>query len=225
MTRDRSRPSLSIVALSKRFDSQESILDNVSLELFPGQVTLVCGPSGSGKSTLLQLLGLITKPDSGRVFIDGLIAYPNTPEKIGALRNQYISMVLQNPAVIGALTAEENVALAQYIKWRRCSSSKVRSILTSLAIDDIARKPARYMSGGQKQRIALAQALSTAPKMLLCDEPTSMLDEVSARQAIDVLHDLTQRLSLTTIIATHDPRLESIADRILRIERGAVNES
>jgi putative ABC transport system ATP-binding protein len=200
------------------------VLKGLSLSVRRGEIVMLMGPSGSGKTTLLQIAGCMIRATQGTVEIVGK-DYGRAPESERLLaRRKHLGFVFQNFHLVDALTAFDNVALAQRLRRQPIQRKRILEMLDCLGIASKAKKLPRDLSGGEKQRIALARGLIGSPDVLLADEPTSQLDSHSAEVVSELLRQAIRHYNPAVILATHDPRLGSIADRQLRLENGHVHE-
>ncbi len=196
------------------------VVDDISLELSPGEFFCLLGPSGSGKSTLLRLIGGYRAPDAGRVWMHGREITNLAPEK------RKMGMVFQNYALFPHLAALENVAFGLRVQGmsRLERDAKAREMLgwVGLTPAEFERLPAQ-LSGGQQQRVALARALAFGPDLLMLDEPFANLDRTLRERLREELRELQQRLEITTILVTHD-RDEALAlgDRLAVLHQGGI---
>jgi putative ABC transport system ATP-binding protein len=197
-------------------------LSDVQLEIRSGQLTLLMGPSGSGKTTLLSILGCILRPSAGRLELLGEDVSVLPESALPRLRREAIGFVFQGFNLFPALTAAENVALALDVRGIRGASARQRSedLLVEVGLKDRVHAFPADLSGGQKQRVAIARALAGDPPILLADEPTAALDSTSGRTVIELLQRLAHQHSRAVVMVTHDPRVLSYGDRILRLEDG-----
>ena len=200
-------------------------LKEVSFVLKPGEFAALQGPSGSGKSTILNILGLIDRPSRGKVLFDGVSVGELNEEELTDLRQKHIGFIFQNFNLVPVLTALENVEYALFLeqKWSR---SKVRSLalgcLQQVGLELFAHHKPAQLSGGQRQRVAIARALVKEPKLIIADEPTANLDSQTALQILSLIKDLKQRLKTSIVVATHDPIVASMAERLLRVKDGVM---
>ncbi len=198
------------------------VLRGVSLALAPGEVVALEGPSGSGKTTLLSILGCILTPSAGRVVVAGETVDPERPERLPAIRKRAIGFVFQQYNLFPALTALENVEYALNIKGVKgaAARSEAERALAEVELGDRLHFLPRDLSGGQKQRVAVARALAGKPPVLLADEPTANLDSQVGGQILTLFRDLAKREARALLIVTHDPKVRTIADRVLKIRDG-----
>jgi len=198
-------------------------LDDVSVELEAGALTLVVGPSGSGKSTLLAALAGLLVPTSGRVTLDGAELRRLDAEGRAAVRRNGVGFVFQSFHLFEALTAQENVecVLALQRLPRAEGAARARAALAQVGLEGCEDRRPSQLSGGQRQRVAVARALAVEPRIIFGDEPTSALDSGSAARVLDALRTFVETGG-TVVLATHDPRLRAMAQRIVTLENGRV---
>ena len=207
-------------------DAQVKALDNVSLSIRRGEFVLIVGSSGSGKSTLLNMIGLLDKPTSGKVILDGKETTTLNDGQVSQYRNEKLGFVFQFANLLPDLTVLENVMLPQQIQR---SSEDVRQNATDLLIkvglEDQIHKRSNKISGGQAQRAAIARGLVNRPTIVLADEPTGNLDSVTAGKIVKLAKTMAKELNQTFIIVTHDKHQFPDVDRIITIKDGkAFNE-
>ena len=192
-------------------DAQVKALDNVSLSIRRGEFVLIVGSSGSGKSTLLNMIGLLDKPTSGKVILDGKETTTLNDSQVSQYRNEKLGFVFQFANLLPDLTVLENVMLPQQIQG---SSEDVRQNATDLLIkvglEDQINKRSNKISGGQAQRAAIARGLVNRPTIVLADEPTGNLDSVTAGKVVKLAKTMAKELNQTFIIVTHDKHLSLI---------------
>jgi putative ABC transport system ATP-binding protein len=200
-------------------------LQPTSLEVSSGELMLIIGPSGSGKTTLLSLLGCVIYPSQGTLNLDGQEVTKLSESQLAKLRLQKIGFVFQQFNLIQPLTAEENVAMPlqlQGVSGSEITKRTAKALATVGMTDRRLNKP-KELSGGQQQRIAIARALVTEPKLVLCDEPTAALDKDSLGTVMSELKRLAEE-GKAVVVVTHDPRLEQYAHRIIRVDNGIATE-
>jgi putative ABC transport system ATP-binding protein len=201
-----------------------TVLHGVDLDIHPGQLTLMIGPSGSGKTTLLTILGLLRRPTSGFVEINGIDVSNRSETELTVIRRKEVSFIFQSFNLLSALTAQENVQIALSLQGANDRSSKARSreLLESVGLGDRMHHLPAALSCGQQQRVAIARSLASPGGLVLADEPTSSLDAASARSVMEMLRQQARNEGRAVVVVTHDPRLEHVADRIIRIEDGRI---
>ena len=204
----------------------QALLD-ADLAVYPGQVLLIQGPSGSGKTTLLSILGLLLRPTSGDVVVEGQVATWLPERALPELRARNFGFVFQGFNLFAALTALENVALAHQMKNPRARNTQdeARRLLTAVGLGDRMHHRPDELSGGQKQRVAIARALGGGPPVILGDEPTAAVDSKTALGIMDLLQGLARNEGRAVVVVTHDHRLERYADRVVAVEDGRVSEA
>jgi putative ABC transport system ATP-binding protein len=201
-----------------------TVLRGASLSLDAGEIVALEGPSGSGKTTFLTILGCMLTPSSGRVFIEGRSVDPARPDLLPGLRRASIGFVFQQFNLFPALTATENIECALNLKGFRGPAARreAASLLDAVGLSDRARFLPRDLSGGQKQRVAIARAMAGRAPILLADEPTANLDSQTGMQILGLFRERAKRDGRALLIVTHDPRVRHVADRVVRIRDGII---
>jgi putative ABC transport system ATP-binding protein len=199
-------------------------LSGVDLDVHAGEVLMLMGPSGSGKTTLLSIMGCILTATSGSVRVAGREVVGLREKELPALRLQHIGFVFQGFNLFPTLTAGENVELMLDLKGASSAAAKRRAqeLLDQVGLADKYKSFPADLSGGQKQRVAIARALAGDPGIILADEPTAALDSQTGRTVMEMMSDLAHKRGRAVVIVTHDSRVLSFADRIVKIEDGAV---
>ena len=223
-------PTLQLIDIRKSYGSgtahETEVLHGIDLTLARGEFAALIGPSGSGKSTLLNIIGLLDKPSSGKLFLTGQEA-ENLPDKLlTRLRGDAIGFVFQFHNLLPAFTAVENVMLP-LLAMRGRPDAEMRHRAEAL-IDKVGLTPwghhlANDLSGGQQQRVAIARSLVMQPALVLADEPTGNLDTQSADNIFDLMRSVSSTLGTTFLIVTHDPRLAKRCDRIIELVDGRID--
>ena len=202
-------------------DTQVKALDDVSFSIKRGEFILIVGSSGSGKSTLLNMIGLLDKPTSGKVILDGKQTTTLNDGQVSQYRNEKLGFVFQFANLLSDLTVVENVMLPQQIQR---SSEDIRQNATDLLIkvglEDQINKRSNKISGGQAQRAAIARGLVNRPTIVLADEPTGNLDSVTATKVVKLAKTMAKELNQTFIIVTHDRDQFPNVDRVNTIIDG-----
>jgi putative ABC transport system ATP-binding protein len=220
-------PALSLTDVSKAYGAGPArvpVLHDICLSAPAGDFLAIVGPSGSGKSTLLNLIGLLDRPDSGEIRLDGHPVAFQTPAEAARLRNRMIGFVFQSFQLLPRLTAWENVALPLLYRGAPRAERRRRALaaLNDLGLADRVDHRPSALSGGQCQRVALARALVGEPRLILADEPTGSLDTATGATVMDMLRDLTARLGTTVVMVTHDPGLAARCASQVEIRDGRV---
>ena len=200
------------------------VLTGIDLRIERGECVFLAGPSGSGKSTLLSILGCDLTPDEGEIQILGENVTQFRPRDQARFRRQRIGFVFQRFHLIRALRAWENVAVALNLLGQSTSAAKKEAyqLLDAVGLADKSSSHVSQLSMGQRQRVAMARALAGDPELILADEPTAALDAETGLTAMTLLRELTTRRGKTVFVVTHDPRIFSMADRILYLEDGRI---
>ncbi len=198
------------------------VLKGIDFEAKDSEVLSIVGASGAGKSSLLQILGTLSLPDSGKVFIDGIDVFALKSNALADFRNKKIGFVFQFHHLLPEFTALENVAIPALIAKAGMGAAKARAkdLLTLLGLSErLTHKPSE-LSGGEQQRVAIARALINNPSVLFADEPSGNLDTATKQEIHKLFFDLRDRFGITIIIVTHDRDLAALSDRTLEMKDG-----
>lgn len=220
-------PTLSSQSISKAFVSGKitsQVIKDSSLDIYPGELTLVVGPSGSGKSTMLSMMSGLLRPDTGRVMALGVDVWRLDETALDKFRLQHCGFVFQGFNLFSGLTALENVILPlQYLGvGADRADHRARRVLEEVGLASRMHLHPAELSGGEKQRVAIARALVKDPALIFADEPTSALDKTNGQIVIDLLRRIAVDHGATVLGVTHDPRLLSHADRVIELEDGRI---
>jgi len=222
-------PSLIASHLSRSFDDATGkvpILRDVSLELFPGQVTLLMGPSGSGKSTLLAILSGLLHPDEGQVRVLGEDLWALSERDRERFRLLHFGFIFQGYNLFPALTALQQ--LEMILRWGQGLSASAARQKAQDQLAILGLGPKKWylrpgaLSGGEKQRVAIGRALCKEPQFCFADEPTSALDWSHGRDVIELLRNAAHDRGATVLIVAHDERIKQYADRVLHLDEGSL---
>jgi lipoprotein-releasing system ATP-binding protein len=208
-------------------DEALTIFRDISLAIHAGEIVALVGPSGAGKSTLLQMIGLLDKPTSGQIKIEGKLISKLDDESLTLLRRHSIGFVYQFHFLQAEFSAEENVMIPLMIAGISKSNAKMKAgeLLTQMGLGHrLTHRPAR-LSGGEQQRVAIARALANDPKILLADEPTGNLDPKTSEDVFNMLIERARVAGIGALIATHNMELAKKMDRILVMQGGQLIES
>ncbi|MFQ6142274.1 ABC transporter ATP-binding protein [Streptomyces seoulensis] len=201
-------------------------LRGVSFEVPRGELVALKGRSGSGKTTLLNIVGGLDEPDRGRVEVDGDDLSGLGEDGLLALRRDRVGFVFQSFGLIPILTAAENVGVP--LRLRRAAArereERVELLLSLVGLGDHAGQRPGELSGGQQQRVAIARALANDPALLIADEPTGQLDAETGLAVMELLRAVVHSRRVTALVATHDPTLLGLADRVLELRDGEIVE-
>jgi lipoprotein-releasing system ATP-binding protein len=200
------------------------VLRGCDLRLSAGELVALVAPSGAGKSTLLHISGLLDRPDSGVVQIDGTEVGGLSERRRTALRRQTIGFIYQFHHLLPEFSAAENVMLPQMANGvgRGAALDRAAGLLDRVGLSGRADHRPATLSGGEQQRVAFCRALANAPRLLLADEPTGNLDPATSDAVFETLLAMARDTGLAAIVATHNPALAARMDRVLRLERGVL---
>lgn len=199
-----------------------TVLRSVDFCAEAAEVVSIVGASGAGKSTLLQILGSLSAPDQGQVFIDGVDIFSLSSNQLADFRNQKIGFVFQFHHLLPEFTALENVMIPGMIakKSRAALQARAEALLAEMGLADrMTHKPSE-LSGGEQQRVAIARALINEPAVLFADEPSGNLDSKTKAEIHQLFFDLRDRYGLTIVLVTHDRELAQMSDRQLEMRDG-----
>jgi len=199
-------------------------LDGVSFAVLDGDIFAIMGRSGSGKSTLLRQMGLLDHPTSGRVFFDGKEVTTLQERGRARLRLKYMGYVFQEYALLGELTAHQNVYLPGMMLGKRGNNHKerARELLDMVGLGKRLRHYPKELSGGEQQRVAIARALINNPRVLLADEPCANLDTASSQVVMETLVRLNSELGVTIIFISHDAADKKYARNLITLSDGRI---
>ncbi len=199
-------------------------LDKVSFSIGSNDFISIIGPSGSGKSTLLDVIGLLTKPTLGQVFVDGVVTTEMSNDQMAEIRRKKIGFIFQTFNLIPRLTALENVMLPMWFAGVPDSEKKERGqqLLELVGLGHRINHKPNELSGGERQRVAIARALTNKPKIILADEPTGNIDSKSGKQIMDILIKLYKDEKKTVVMVTHDNSLAKRARKRIKIKDGKI---
>ena len=198
-------------------------LRGVNLSVKRGEFVAIVGPSGSGKSTLFHILGGLTPPTSGSIYIDGRDLLGMTEAERTNLRKTGVGFVFQKYNLLPTLTAADNIEIARDIAHQKGPlDPQFDEILGLLGLKGRLHHKPRALSGGEQQRVAIARAIVNRPALLLADEPTGNLDTANSEAVLGLLRDLNKRLGQTILMITHNPEAAAYADRIVKMRDGRV---
>ena len=195
-------------------------LDNISLEVAPGEWLAMMGPSGSGKSTMVNLIGCLDRPTSGEILLDGQNVAGIAASELNRVRAEKIGFIFQQFHLVPYLTALENVMLAQYFH-SMTDQQEALEALARVGLKDRAHHLPAQLSGGEQQRVCIARALINDPKIVLADEPTGNLDAQNEEIVLRLLRELHQQ-GRTIVMVTHDPVVARLADRRIELHHGRI---
>ncbi|KST65514.1 DevA family ABC transporter ATP-binding protein [Mastigocoleus testarum] len=221
------KPTVAVSNLNHSFGKGKllkSVLNDINLDIYPGEIVILTGPSGSGKTTLLSLIGGLRSVQSGSLKILGRELRDISKKQATKVRNQ-IGFIFQHHNLLKCLTAYGNVRMSLKLHpeiptWEY--RQRAENILRAVGIADFVDTYPEKLSGGQQQRVAIARALVAQPKLVLADEPTASLDSKTGRDVVNIIQKLAKEEGCSVMLVTHDNRILDIADRIVQMEDGCL---
>jgi putative ABC transport system ATP-binding protein len=212
-------------ALEREYETGDAVvhaLQGVDVGIGRGELTVVHGRSGSGKTTLLNMIGGLDRPTRGRVWVDGAEVSAMGEDELVRLRREKIGFVFQAFGLVPILTAAENIEVPLRLRNEHpgTRTKRVAELLELVGLTGRARHRPYELSGGEQQRVAIMRALANRPKLLIADEPTGQLDSSNARTIMEVIRELVRSEGVSAIVATHDPLLLDVADRVVELRDG-----
>ena len=223
------KPVLELASIKKSFSKGSSnkieVLKGVDLQLFPGEIVALVAPSGAGKSTLLQIAGLLDKPLSGKIFIDGQEIQNESDNQLTMIRRREIGFVYQFHHLLPEFSSRENIDLPQLSNGVSSKDAQRRSneLLDLVNLANRSDHRPAELSGGEQQRIAICRALANKPKIILADEPTGNLDQNTTLSVFESLLKIVKKTNLAALIATHNLDLAKRMDRVVELIDGKIS--
>ena len=223
------KPVLELASIKKSFSKGSSnkieVLKGVNLQLFPGEIVALVAPSGAGKSTLLQIAGLLDKPLSGKIFIDGKEIQNESDNQLTMIRRREIGFVYQFHHLLPEFSSRENIDLPQLSNGVPSKDAQRRSneLLDLVNLANRSDHRPAELSGGEQQRIAICRALANKPKIILADEPTGNLDQNTTLSVFESLLKIVKKTNLAALIATHNLDLAKRMDRVVELIDGKIS--
>lgn len=223
------KPVLELASIKKSFSKGSSnkieVLKGVDLQLFPGEIVALVAPSGAGKSTLLQIAGLLDKPLSGKIFIDGQEIQSKSDNQLTMIRRREIGFVYQFHHLLPEFSSKENIDLPQLSNGVPSKDAQRRSneLLDLVNLANRSNHRPAELSGGEQQRIAICRALANKPKIILADEPTGNLDQNTTLSVFESLLKIVKKTNLAALIATHNLDLAKRMDRVVELIDGKIS--
>ena len=223
------KPVLELASIKKSFSKGSSnkieVLKGVDLQLFPGEIVALVAPSGAGKSTLLQIAGLLDKPLSGKIFIDGREIQSKSDNQLTMIRRREIGFVYQFHHLLPEFSSRENIDLPQPANGFPSKDAHRRSneLLDLVNLANRSNHRPAELSGGEQQRIAICRALANKPKIILADEPTGNLDQNTTLSVFESLLKIVKKTNLAALIATHNLDLAKRMDRVVELIDGKIS--
>jgi putative ABC transport system ATP-binding protein len=221
------KPAIELKQVNKIYKMDEvevKALDGIDLRIEKKEFAAIIGPSGSGKSTLLHMIGLLDRPTSGRVLLDGIDISKLSDNEVARLRGNKIGFVFQFFNLYPILTALENVELPMMITEKNKEESRKRALelLRIVGLEKREEHLPSQLSGGERQRVAIARALANDPPLILADEPTGNLDSKSGKEIVELLDKLQEEEGKTIVMVTHDQNIANYAERSIYLKDGKI---
>lgn len=212
-----------LVKIFHNGETEQKVLNGVSLSVERGEFIIIVGRSGAGKSTFLYQLGLLDHPTSGNVIIEGVDAMTLSSKERTVFRLTQLGYIFQDYALVPELTAEENILLPMLMKGlnKRLARDKALDVLGKVGLTKIARQLPSQLSGGEQQRVSVARAIAGDPKIIFADEPTANLDTDSSRMVIDLFKKLNDE-GQTIVMVTHEEEYKVFANRVITLRDGKI---
>ena len=220
-------PIIMLENITKKYDEYGVIvkaLNQVSLKIFPGEFVSIIGPSGCGKSTLLHCMGLLDRPTTGNIFIEGKNTLDISGKEVAMFRGEKLGFVFQNYNLIPRLTVLENVILPGLIMKKDTVTleKRAKALLKEVGIYHRANHKGIHLSGGEQQRVAIARSLINDPVLVLADEPTGALDTNSSKEIMNLLVKINKDRNVTSVFVSHDMQIASYGRRTLVLKDGSI---
>ena len=223
------KPVLELASIKKSFSKGSSnkieVLKGIDLKLFPGEIVALVAPSGAGKSTLLQIAGLLDKPLSGKIFIDGQEIQNKSDNQLTMIRRREIGFVYQFHHLLPEFSSRENIDLPQLANGfpSKDAQRRAKELLDLVNLANRSNHRPAELSGGEQQRIAICRALANKPKIILADEPTGNLDQNTTLSVFESLLKIVKKTNLAALIATHNLDLAKRMDRVVELIDGKIS--
>ena len=217
-------PYLVVRGLAKHYGDGEArvqVLDNITTTINRGEICVILGPSGSGKSTFLNLIGGLESADGGTISIGDCELTSLSSKNLGEYRRRELGFVFQFYNLVPDLTIKENIEVTAHLS---STPLPMEDLLRSLGLWEHRNKFPRQVSGGQQQRCAIGRALVKNPGLILCDEPTGALDYKTSKEVLELMERVNQAYGCTLVIVTHNAAIARMADRVLRLRDGRLDE-
>lgn len=211
---------IKIENLTKSYDKDTRVLENLKMSIKKGDWTTIMGPSGSGKTTLLNIIGCLDSSTRGSVFIENTEITKLNQTKLTKFRRENIGLIFQQYHLVPYLTALENVMMAQYFYGNK-DENKAREVLNRVGLEHRLHHIPSHLSGGEQQRVCIARALINEPKILLADEPTGNLDQKNGDIVLNLIKEL-HKDGHTIILITHNPDIAKLGSRIIKLIDGKI---
>ncbi|PQP78563.1 ABC transporter ATP-binding protein [Spiroplasma sp. ChiS] len=224
---DTSKYVIELVNVKKSYITGEvetPVLKGIDLKLEKGDFIVILGPSGSGKTTLLNIISGLDKVSSGDVFVIGYNLSLLKDVDLTKFRRDNVGFIFQQYNLLTNLTAKENAEVGENLSKNKNKDMTIKDIFKTIGMEEQMNKYPHQMSGGQQQRVSIARALAKNPDILFGDEPTGALDEEMGRKVLEILVDVNKKYKTTVIIVTHNPNIADIANTVIHVRNGLIDQ-
>ena len=202
-------------------ESRSQVLQSISLEIKEGDFVVILGASGSGKSTFLNIISGLERPDSGKVFYDGVDITALSDDKLTAFRKENIGFIFQQYYLLPNMDVDKNVKMGADL----AGNKDYKEIIEAVGLGEKLHKYPSELSGGEQQRVSVARALAKNPKVLFLDEPTGALDELTGRQVLDYICKLKNQYDFTIVMVTHNLNIAEMAKTVIKMNSGKISDT
>lgn len=219
-----------LVKIYKTVDLEVLALQGLEINIARGELMAIIGNSGSGKSTFLNMIGGLDRPSAGRLIVDGKDLFKLNEAQLVEYKRTTVGFVWQNNArnLLPYLPAWQNVQMPMMfggVVERKRQKERALELLEIVGLAHKKDSKLSQLSGGEQQRVSIARALAKNPKLLLCDEPTGALDDVTGRTVLELLHSTCRQSGMTVVVITHNQAITPIADRVIKVRNGKVKSA
>ena len=202
-------------------ESRFQVLQDISLEIKDGDFVVILGASGSGKSTFLNIISGLERPDSGRVFYEGVDITALSDDKLTTFRKENIGFIFQQYYLLPNIDVDKNVKMGADL----ADNKAYKEVIEAVGLGEKMHKYPSELSGGEQQRVSVARALAKKPKVLFLDEPTGALDESTGRQVLDYICKLKNKYGFTIVMVTHNQNIAEMAKTVIKMNSGKISDS
>ncbi len=202
-------------------ESRSQVLQSISLKIKEGDFVVILGASGSGKSTFLNIISGLERPDSGKVFYDGVDITALSDDKLTAFRKENIGFIFQQYYLLPNMDVDKNVKMGADL----AGNKDYKEIIEAVGLGEKLHKYPSELSGGEQQRVSVARALAKNPKVLFLDEPTGALDELTGRQVLDYICKLKNQYDFTIVMVTHNLNIAEMAKTVIKMNSGKISDT
>lgn len=218
--------TLNLTKIFGRGDLAVRVLFDINLEIKEGDFIAIAGPSGSGKTTLLNMIGVLDRPTSGEVIIDGIFLSKVKESELYKIRREKVGFIFQNYYLIPTLNTIQNILIPTFpLKSKKDYLTRARILLSKVGLEGKEHRRPSQLSSGEQQRVAIARSLILDPILVLADEPTGNLDSKTGMEIVNLMQKLNQKEKKTFLIVTHDFKIAKLCQRIIYLEDGKISKA